>query len=53
MDDGRPHAWFVGFSDDPSVPLAFVVVVENGGSGTGTAIPVAQATLKAAAKAVE
>lgn len=53
VDDGRPHAWFVGFSDDPSVPLAFVVVVENGGSGTGTAIPVAQATLKAAAKAVE
>ncbi len=28
-----PHSWMVGFSRDSDCPLAFVVVVENGGSG--------------------
>lgn len=50
VDDGRPHAWFTGFSDDPDIPLAFVVVVEHSGGGSSTAIPVAQKTLQAAAK---
>lgn len=31
--DARPHSWFTGFVDDADHPLAFVVVVENGGSG--------------------
>lgn len=52
VDDGASHAWFVGFSEDPSVPLAIVVVVEHGGSGNGTAIPVAQQVLQAAAAAL-
>lgn len=29
----QPHAWFAGFVDDPAHPLAFVVLVENGGGG--------------------
>ncbi len=33
----QPHAWFVGFVDDPDHPLAFVVLVENGGWGSQTA----------------
>ena len=28
-----PHSWFVGFISDEDVPLAFAVVVQNGGSG--------------------
>lgn len=45
----RPHAWFVGFVDDESLPLAFVVVVENGGSGSKVAGGVAAKVLSAAA----
>lgn len=43
-----PHAWFTGFLDDPEHPYAFVVVVENGGSGLGTAGAVANTLLQAA-----
>lgn len=46
----RPHAWFVGFVDDAKHPLAFVVVVENGGSGAGVAGSIAAKVLKAAAE---
>ena len=41
----QPHAWFVGFLDDPNHPLAFVVLVENGGWGSKTAGGVAARVL--------
>lgn len=53
VDDGAPHAWFTGFLDREDTPLAFVVVVENGGSGKGTALPVARTVLQTALKAFE
>jgi cell division protein FtsI/penicillin-binding protein 2 len=31
------HAWFVGWQDD----LAFAIFVQDGGSGSGTAVPLA------------
>lgn len=43
-----PHAWFAGFLDRDDCPFAFVVVVENGGSGAKVAGPVAAKVLKAA-----
>ncbi len=43
-----PHAWFVGFITNEDAPYAFVVVVENGGSGARVAGPVANAVLQAA-----
>ncbi|MGM9661709.1 MAG: penicillin-binding transpeptidase domain-containing protein [Oscillospiraceae bacterium] len=46
----RPHAWFAGFVDEETLPLAFVVVVENGGSGTSVAGTVAAKVLSAAAE---
>ena len=46
----QPHAWFVGFSDNPDTPLAFVVVVENSGSGKGVALPIAQSVMAEAVK---
>ena len=36
-----PHAWFAGFIDDTAHPLAFVVLVENGGGGSSVAGTVA------------
>ena len=45
--DKAPHAWFVGFSQNPATPYAFVVVVENGGSGYQQAIPIANKVLAA------
>ncbi|MCL7944403.1 penicillin-binding protein 2 [Marinobacter sp. ATCH36] len=43
----RDHALFVGFAptDDPEIAVA--VIVENGGSGSGTAAPVARALFDA------
>ena len=45
--DKAPHAWFVGISQYPATPYAFVVVVENGGSGYQQAIPIANKVLAA------
>jgi peptidoglycan glycosyltransferase len=41
-DGNPPHAWFTGYSGN----YAFVVMVENGGSGADTAGPVANAVLQ-------
>ena len=43
-----PHAWFVGFVREEDYPYAFVVLVENGGSGSQVAGDVAAAVLAAA-----
>lgn len=40
------HAWFVGFLNDSSHPYAFVVFVENGGSGRSVAAPIANAVMQ-------
>jgi penicillin-binding protein A len=44
----QPNAWFVGFMDRTDCPLAFVVVIENGGAGSTVAGPVAGNVLQAA-----
>ncbi len=46
--DQASHAWFVGFITNADYPLAFVAVVENGGSGSYAAGAVANAVLQAA-----
>ncbi|MCL2589086.1 MAG: penicillin-binding transpeptidase domain-containing protein [Oscillospiraceae bacterium] len=46
--DGRPHSWFVGFLDDPHNPIAFAVIIENGGFGLAGAGAVANTVLQAA-----
>ncbi|MEV4300589.1 penicillin-binding transpeptidase domain-containing protein [Microbispora rosea] len=40
---GQDHAWFIGYRGD----LAFAVFVEHGGTGRGTAVPVAARFLRA------
>lgn len=46
----KPHAWFTGFMDREDCPLAFIVIVENGGAGIETAAPIANKVLQAAFK---
>ena len=49
VGSGAPHAWFVGFVDDDKTPLAFLVLVENGGSGASVAGSIAAKVLREAA----
>lgn len=49
IDEDESHniAWFTGFMNDENNPYAFVVVVENGNSGSKTAGPIANKVLQA------
>lgn len=47
-----PNAWFAGFMDRTDCPLAFVVVIENGGAGSTVAGPVANKVLQAAVQSM-
>ncbi len=43
----RPNAMFTGFVADEEYPLAFIVVVENGGFGRQTCVPILSKVLAA------
>ncbi len=49
-DEEEPHSWFVGFSENPACPVAIVVVVENGGWGSSSALPIASSVMESAYK---
>lgn len=51
-DNEKPHSWFVGFSTNPSCPVAIVVVVENGGWGASKALPIASDIMEAVYKSL-
>lgn len=51
-EDEEPHSWFVGFSQNPSCPVAVVVIVENGGWGSGAALSIASEIMKDAHKSL-
>lgn len=44
--DAAPNAWFAGFIRNEDYPLAFIVLVENGGSGSKVAGQVASTVLQ-------
>jgi peptidoglycan glycosyltransferase len=44
---GNTHAWFVGYSNVKDPDIAISVLVENGGSGSGTAVPIAKSVFTA------
>lgn len=48
-----PNATFAGFIQDNEYPLAFIVIVENGGSGSGVAGPIASKVLYACIHAID
>lgn len=45
--DQEPNAMFAGFVADEEYPLAFMVVVENGGYGSSTCVPILSKVLAA------
>ena len=45
--DQKSNAMFAGFVDSDQYPLAFMVVVENGGYGSHTCVPVISKVLAA------
>ena len=47
-----PNAWFAGFLRNEDAPYAFVVMVENGGSGSAVAAPIAAKVLQVCAAAI-
>ncbi len=51
-DGAASHSWFMGFSTNPTCPVAIVVVVENGGWGSATALPIASDVMEAIYKSV-
>lgn len=51
--DQSPNATFAGFTMDDDYPLAFVVIVENGGSGSGTCVPILSKVLHACVESME
>lgn len=51
-ENKKPNSCVVGFSVTESCPLAFVVIVENGGFGISTAMPIASAVMNMAAKRI-
>ena len=48
-----PHATFSGFIRDEEYPLAFIVIVEHGGSGSATCAPIAGQVLNACVEALK
>lgn len=48
-----PHATFAGFVAEDEYPLAFIVVVENGGAGSSTCAPIAGKVLSACVAAMD
>lgn len=49
----EPNAAFAGFIQDEKYPLAFIVIIENGGSGSGVAGPIAGQVLHACVAALD
>ena len=48
-----PHATFSGFIRDETYPLAFIVIVEHGGSGSAACAPIAGQVLNACVAAMD
>ena len=50
---GNPHSWFVGFApaEDPEVAIA--IIIENGGSGSKAAAPMAGKVMKKALDSIK
>ncbi len=45
-ENEKPHSWFAGFSQNEQCPVAIVVIVENGGWGASTALPIASEVME-------
>ena len=52
-ENAPSDAMFAGFVQDEQYPLAFVVFIESGGSGSQTAVPIAAQVLSACRRALD
>lgn len=52
-ENQTPHATFAGFVRDLRYPFAFIVIVENGGSGSSVCSPIAGKVLSACIKSMD
>ena len=50
VGSGQPHSWFTGYIRNPGYPYAFIVLVENGGTGLLTAGNVANQVMQTVLK---
>ena len=41
-DESTTHSWFVGYLDAENPKLAISVIIEDGGSGSSSAVPAAK-----------
>ena len=46
IDNAKSHSWFAGYSQREDLPLAVVVIAENGGSGMGVATTVSNKVMQ-------
>lgn len=53
VDGEAPNAMFAGFAKDPEYPLAFIVIVENAGSGSAVCASIAGDVLAACMNAMD
>ena len=52
VGEGEPNAMFAGFVQDAQYPLAFIVIVENAGSGSEVCASIAGDVLSACMEAM-
>lgn len=45
IDDDRAHSWVVGFAEGKKPEVAFVIIVENGGTSYKSAVPIGREIL--------
>jgi peptidoglycan glycosyltransferase len=53
VGEGEPHSWFVGFAEQGERKLVVSVIVEHGGPGSQSALPVGRALLESAFQQAE
>lgn len=53
LADGEPHSWFTGFAEDGDRTLVVTVIVERGGPGSQTALPIGREMLVTALQVTE
>lgn len=53
VEGQNPNAMFAGFVQDSNYPLAFIVIVEDAGSGSEVCVPIASSVLEACMASID
>ena len=41
-ENGSSHSWYIGYSNEDDPDLVVAIIVENGGTGSEAAVPIAE-----------